>query len=149
MSLTLFLFKLFHHHLLKFPLCQNRKTIKKLRLTLGYNDIPFFQTLRHNNFVIRQNVSKFNVRLYSPVVYGADSDSVFRMLNNRAVQTNIELGDILPDNKVIVTKGLKKGDVIISEGQTKLFNGFPVLTEREFQQMMMKKFEEKEGKAHK
>ena len=83
------------------------------------------------------------------VVYGADSDSVFRMLNNRAVQTNIELGDILPDNKVIVTKGLKKGDVIISEGQTKLFNGFPVLTEREFQQMMMKKFEEKEGKAHK
>ena len=60
-------------------------------------------------------------------------------VNNRAVQTIIEHGDILPDNKVIVTKGLKKGDVIISEGQTKLRNGLPVLTEREFQQMLMKK----------
>lgn len=68
------------------------------------------------------------------VVYSMGANYVFLMQGGKAIQTPIELGSIIKDGMVIVTKGLKAGDQVITEGQMKLFNGFPVVTEQQYQQ---------------
>lgn len=70
------------------------------------------------------------------VVYSSSGNYVYRFVDHKAVKTNITLGKKLTKNMVIVAKGLNEGDVIITEGQLKLFDGASVMTGEEFQKMV-------------
>ncbi len=67
------------------------------------------------------------------LVYSTSGNYVYRMINHKAVKTNITLGKMLKNNQIIVIQGLHDGDVVIIGGQVKLFDGSPVLTEQEYQ----------------
>jgi membrane fusion protein (multidrug efflux system) len=70
------------------------------------------------------------------VVYSAEGNYVYLMQNNKAVKTNVTVGQKLENNQIIIKKGLKVGDPVISEGQIKIpFDGAPVITEQQYQQM--------------
>ncbi len=69
------------------------------------------------------------------VVYHEGSNYIFLMKDNKAVKTNITLGPITKDKQIIVEKGVKPGDEVIVGGQMKLFDGFPVITQSNYQQM--------------
>lgn len=69
------------------------------------------------------------------IVYQLDGNYVYLMKNHKAVKTQVTLGQKLDDNQVIITNGIKIGDTVITEGQLKLFDDSPVITEEEFQQM--------------
>ncbi|KPJ67513.1 MAG: hypothetical protein AMJ43_04495 [Coxiella sp. DG_40] len=77
------------------------------------------------------------------LVYSTAGNYVFRLIDNKAVKTNVTLGKMLKNNQIIVTQGLHDGDTVIIGGQVKLFDGSPVLTEQEYQntatQMLNKK----------
>ncbi len=68
------------------------------------------------------------------VVYSVGGNYVYVMRDHKAVKTQVTLGNTIADNMLIVTKGLKSGDQVISQGQMKLFDGYPVMTEQEYQQ---------------
>ena len=51
------------------------------------------------------------------------------------MKTKVVLGKKLTKDMVIVESGLNVGDLIINEGQLKLFDGAPVLTGEEFNKM--------------
>lgn len=72
------------------------------------------------------------------IVYTAGDNYVYRIVNHKAVQTKVVLGKLLKNNQVIVEKGLQAGDSVIIGGQVKLFNGAPVVTTDEYQQMANK-----------
>jgi membrane fusion protein (multidrug efflux system) len=72
------------------------------------------------------------------IVYSEGDNYVYRMINHKAVQTKVTLRKLLKNNQVIVEKGLRSGDLVIIGGQVKLFNGAPVATEQEYQQMINK-----------
>lgn len=72
------------------------------------------------------------------IVYTAGDNYVYRVVNHKAVQTKVVLGKVLKNNQVIVEKGLQAGDPVIIGGQVKLFNGAPVVTTEEYQQMANK-----------
>lgn len=77
------------------------------------------------------------------LVYSTNNNYVFRLINHKAVKTNVTLGKMLKNNQIIITQGLHDGDTIIIGGQVKLFDGSAVLTEQEYQnaaiQMLNKK----------
>ncbi len=75
------------------------------------------------------------------VVYSVGGDYVYVMRDNKAAKTQITLGNTIADNMLIVLKGLKVGDQVIVEGQMKLFDGSPVITEQEYQQYAAKKMQ--------
>jgi membrane fusion protein, multidrug efflux system len=62
----------------------------------------------------------------SSVVYAADGNYVYSVVNGKAVKTLIELGEKDAKN-VEVNKGLKAGDVIVTVGQLKIQEGSPVI----------------------
>lgn len=72
------------------------------------------------------------------IVYAEGNNYVYCMVNHKAVQTKVVLGKLLKNNQVIVAKGLSAGDLAIIGGQVKLFNGAPVITTAEYQQMANK-----------
>jgi membrane fusion protein (multidrug efflux system) len=67
------------------------------------------------------------------LVYSTSDNYVFRMIDHKAVKTNVTLGKMLKNNQIIITQGLHDGDTVIIGGQVKLFDGSPVLTEQEYQ----------------
>jgi membrane fusion protein (multidrug efflux system) len=69
------------------------------------------------------------------VVYSVQGSYVYRLIDHKAVKTNITLGKKLTKNMIIIKNGLNAGDLIIDEGQLKLFDGAPVMTEDEFQKI--------------
>lgn len=70
------------------------------------------------------------------IVYSSSGDFVYLMTaDHKALKTSVTLGDKIADGLVIVNKGLKVGDMVITEGQMKLFDGSPVMTVDEYQQM--------------
>ena len=73
------------------------------------------------------------------IVYSEGNNYVYLMINQKAVKTNVVVGDLLKNKLVVVKKGLKAGDPVIIEGQMKLYDGFPVLTEQEYHEMAAKK----------
>ncbi len=52
------------------------------------------------------------------------------MIENKAVKTPVKLGKKIENNEVIILEGLKTGDVVITEGQLKLYDGSKVITEQ-------------------
>ncbi len=56
------------------------------------------------------------------VVSSADGDSVFKIIKGHAVLTPVVLGARFAD-QVIVVKGLKTGDQVVTAGQLKLYDG--------------------------
>jgi len=73
------------------------------------------------------------------IVYTLDGDYVYRYIDHKAVKTKITLGPKLKDDWVIIKSGVKVGDEIISDGQVKLTDGAPVMTQAEAQQQLMPK----------
>ncbi|MFL0197903.1 efflux RND transporter periplasmic adaptor subunit [Clostridium sp. WILCCON 0269] len=53
---------------------------------------------------------------------GSSSPYVFLLKNNKAVKTNVEIGD-LKNNKLEIKSGVKKGQSLITDGAYKLSNG--------------------------
>ena len=70
------------------------------------------------------------------VDYTLDGTYVYRAINHKAIKTPVTLGLKLDDNKVIVTKGLKAGDIVIIGSQVKLQPNAPIMTPQEMQQML-------------
>ncbi len=56
------------------------------------------------------------------VVSSGSEPYVFKVVNNKAVQTNVKLGNLY-NNNYEVTGGLKVGDKIVTRGADRLFNG--------------------------
>jgi len=77
------------------------------------------------------------------IVYSTKNDYVYRMINQKAVMTPVELGTKIGDNQVIIKKGITTNDQIILGGQQKLHDGATVMTEQEMQQMMAKQQQSK------
>jgi membrane fusion protein (multidrug efflux system) len=59
------------------------------------------------------------------VVPFGDQKFVFRVVDGKAAQTAVELGEYVA-GKVEVLKGLAAGDIVITAGQLKIANGMPV-----------------------
>ena len=68
------------------------------------------------------------------LVYSTRGNYVYRMINHKAVKTNITIGKMLKNNQIIITQGLHDGDIVVIGGQVKLFDGSSVITEQEYQQ---------------
>ena len=64
------------------------------------------------------------------IVYSPSGNYVYRMIENKAVKTPVKLGKKIENNEVIILEGLKTGDVVITEGQLKLYDGSKVITEQ-------------------
>lgn len=60
------------------------------------------------------------------VVYSSDGNYVFTVEKNKAVKVSVQLGDRTAEN-IVVTEGLKPGDVVITAGQQKVHPGGPVI----------------------
>lgn len=60
------------------------------------------------------------------IAYDLSGPYVYKVVNNHAVKTAVKLGGKLANNQVIVIDGVSAGDVIITAGQLKLFDGAPV-----------------------
>jgi membrane fusion protein, multidrug efflux system len=69
------------------------------------------------------------------IVYSTSGSYVYLMVDHKAVRANVTLGDKIANGLVVVTKGLKVNDLVITEGQTKLTDNAPVMTVQEYQQM--------------
>jgi membrane fusion protein, multidrug efflux system len=65
------------------------------------------------------------------IVYSMKNNFVYKVVDKKALKTQIKLGQKLDDDKVIVLQGLKDGDIIVTGGQMKLTDGGPVVTEEE------------------
>ena len=59
------------------------------------------------------------------IVYSETSPFVFKVVNHKAVKTNVKLG-VRGDVNINIESGLKDGDLVIVAGQQKLFDGAPV-----------------------
>lgn len=70
------------------------------------------------------------------VVYSTSGNYIYRLIDHQAIKTNVILGKKLTKNMLIIKSGLNEGEVIITEGQIKLFDGAQVMTEEEFQKMV-------------
>ena len=68
------------------------------------------------------------------LVYSPDGNYVFKIVDNKAVQTIIELGK-RGDQDVFVTKGLSAGDVVVTAGTIKLKNGDRVQVRSSYQSL--------------
>jgi membrane fusion protein, multidrug efflux system len=68
------------------------------------------------------------------IVYDTAGDYVYRAINHKAVKTIVTLGEKLDDNRIIITKGLTTGDIIITSGQLKIEDGSTIVTTEELQQ---------------
>lgn len=64
------------------------------------------------------------------IVYHEKGNYVYRIIDQKVVKTNVELGEKLADNSVIVNKGLKQGEVVVTGGQLKLQDGAPVVIQQ-------------------
>ena len=73
------------------------------------------------------------------IVYSTAGNYVYRLIDHKAVKTNLVLGKKLTKNMIIVKSGLSAGELIINEGQLKLFDGAPTMTVEEFQKMAAEK----------
>lgn len=60
------------------------------------------------------------------IVYNPEANYVFKMINGRAIKTEVTLGERDSDN-IVIKSGIKDGDVIITAGQLKLHDGSPVV----------------------
>jgi len=61
------------------------------------------------------------------VVFSPDGNYVYRVINDHAVKTPVELGE-RSQQKIVVIKGLQEGDVIVTVGQLKITgDGAPVI----------------------
>ena len=60
------------------------------------------------------------------VVFSPQGDYVFTVVDGKAVQTNVVLGD-RDSERVIVKSGIKVGDTIVTAGQLKVHDGTPVV----------------------
>lgn len=61
-----------------------------------------------------------------------DKNYVFRVVDGKAALTEVEVGARMP-GEVEVTKGLKAGEVVVTDGQIKLQDGTPVMVLPEMQ----------------
>lgn len=59
------------------------------------------------------------------VVSLAEGDTVYRIVNGKAVATRVKLGTRFGDS-ILIDSGIQVGDTIITAGQLKLFDGAPV-----------------------
>jgi len=75
------------------------------------------------------------------IVYSVDGNYVYRVIDHKAVKTKVNLGKKLTKNRIVVNSGLNVGDLIVNEGQLKLFDGAPVMTNIEFQETIAQKME--------
>jgi membrane fusion protein, multidrug efflux system len=71
------------------------------------------------------------------IVYATSGNYIYRLVDHKAIKTNVVLGKKLTKNMIVVNSGLNAGDIIINEGQLKLFDGAPVMTGDEFQKMII------------
>jgi len=62
------------------------------------------------------------------ITYSADGEYVYTVVDKKAHKVYVKLGEKLTDNRVIVKKGLKAGDVMVIAGQMKLSDGDNVIT---------------------
>lgn len=72
------------------------------------------------------------------VVYESTGVYVYKLNDHKVAKTLVTLGDELENNQVIVKEGLAEGDVIVTSGQSKIFDGAPVTLMSELQQMKNK-----------
>lgn len=70
------------------------------------------------------------------IVYSADENFVYKVINQKAVKTKVTLGLKLDDNLIIITSGLKTGDQVVSGGQVKIQDGASVMSPIEAQKMI-------------
>jgi membrane fusion protein (multidrug efflux system) len=73
------------------------------------------------------------------IVYASSGNFVYRLINHKAVKTLITLGKKLENNQIVVASGLKSGEIIVAEGQTKLHDGADAMTPTEYQQLAASK----------
>jgi membrane fusion protein, multidrug efflux system len=60
------------------------------------------------------------------VVYSAEGNYVFKVVNGKAQKTAVELGERDSDD-IIIKSGIKPNDVIVTTGQLKVHDGAPVI----------------------
>src|SRR5262249_44846323 len=71
---------------------------------------------------------KHNVTMV-PQTAVVDSDTgsfVYKVVNGKAIRGDVQLGERIHD-QVIVTQGLKSGEMVVTAGQVKLRDGAPVI----------------------
>jgi membrane fusion protein (multidrug efflux system) len=61
------------------------------------------------------------------IVYDLSGPYVYKVVDQRAVKTDIKLGEKTDNNEVMVLDGLTAGDVVVTAGQLKLFDNAPVM----------------------
>jgi membrane fusion protein, multidrug efflux system len=59
------------------------------------------------------------------VLYSSQGEYVYKIENNKAIKTQISSGERQEDN-IAITDGIQAGDVVVTAGQVKLFDGMPV-----------------------
>lgn len=57
------------------------------------------------------------------ILYSPEENSVYRVIDNKAVKTTVTLGEKLSNNEIIILSGLKKGDAVIIGPQVKVHEG--------------------------
>jgi membrane fusion protein (multidrug efflux system) len=72
------------------------------------------------------------------IVYAREGNFVYRFIDHKAVKTDVTLGEKLPDNQIIITKGLTENDIVILGGQVKLQDGSNVMTSEEAREHFQK-----------
>lgn len=60
------------------------------------------------------------------IVYAPNGNYVYKVVNNKAEKAAVTFGD-RDNNNVVIKSGIKIGDVIVTAGQMKVHEGFPVI----------------------
>ena len=86
--------------------------------------------------VLFGNMENVIVVPQTAIVYSADKNIVYKVINNNAVATTVTLGEKLDNDLMIIKSGLKANDQIVSDGQVKIQDGASVMSPKEAEQMM-------------
>jgi len=81
------------------------------------------------------------------IVYSPEGDSIYAFMKNKSISIPVKLGQ-QRGNEVAITANLKPKQLIITAGQMKIFNGAPVMTQAQEQQMLSKMKSKKAHETH-